>query len=552
MSYLVSLKIQRQKFINDSLIEKRGTPSVAELLSTAQFKPKIERYNGRGASENDGYWILLQDWSDCSVKCGGGYSLQQWLCVPPKKGGKTCIGEALRKRECNNNPCPIVDKTNVLKLASPDTKTVVLKPIFKALPYSKRPQQFVKCVIKENDVLYKTKEYDPERKNAVKVPGRIVMNPKTISVYKDDGFNNILFSFPLDSTTFSKSQSDYCCFYLTNANRQFEMCGFNQNCGTQDNPIWVAKWGFDFDLFKAKCFDENVKSDRNLEGKKNPDQQIPIQGLMNPQQDLVDARTGIITKKIEDENKKKLDDKVASSQKIALTALRRELNLEDMIKKEEIQKGKEETAMLYQEMEQEKKKKDLLDDALKARKAKYGQTREVKNTEKLVENIKSEAKIDIKFKRSALKKKIMDIRNKFRRKHRQIKQEIQMIRSEIANDIVSANKEGNMNLCKENRSDVEKIKSYCNNNITTDYAKNQECKDPGNFCYICCATEFGDMHISKRDECESMCDDLERLDLKDGDWVFNESGESGSSNSNAPNASNANADSSSTTTSSNK
>ncbi len=520
MSYIVSLKIKRQKEIDDvGLEEKRHTLSVAELMHIKPFTPKIERYHGRGASQDDGYWILLQDWSECSLKCGGGYKTQQWMCVPPKKHGKPCIGDAIRKKPCNLKPCPNVLERG-LNLRQ-DKTHVTLKPIYRAMPYSKRPQQYIKCMIKENDVLYVTKEYDPGKKNGIKVPGRIVMNTKTISVYKDDGYVNLLFSFNLQDAVFSKSDTDYCCFRLTATNRQYTLCGFNNNCGNTENPIWVARWGYDFEYFQKKCYEELHETPKKLSRKKNNGQGggngIPLSG---PQKEIVDGRRAIIQKKIQDDTQRKMDGKVGATQKIALTALRREINLEDLIKNEEIQKGRDETAQLFGQMKQEKKKKDLLEQALSSRESNYGKARIAKETQKKINDIKNDAKVDIKFKRGVLKKKIQEIRNKFRRKHRQIKQQIQMIRAEIAGEIMNANRRGNMEVCKDDRNNVVKIKEYCDKHYSDDYRKNMHCKDPQNFCYSCCETEFGNMFIAQREDCQTMCDELDKEDLNHGDWIW--------------------------------
>ena len=521
MSYLITLKIRRQKDIDDDgLDEKLHYTSIAELMKIESFRPRIEKYRGRGASDDDGYWILLQDWSVCSLKCGGGEMVQQWMCVPPKNQGKPCIGRAIRSKPCNIGPCPDTLSKSGISIKN-DKSHVTLKPIFKAMPYSKRPQQFVKCHIKENDVLYLTKEYDPEHKRDDKIPGRVVMNTQTISVYKDDGYSNLLFSFNLQNTTFSKHSKEHCCFTLTSLNRQFTLCGFNNNCGTPENPIWVAKWGFDFEYFQQKCYRELHEVKALLRpGKQSTgpgDQGIP---LSQQQKDIVEGRRAIIEKKIHDNTEQKMDDKVDATQKVALVALRREINLEDLIKNEEIQKGKGETQLLIEQMKQEKKKKQLLEQALTTRESNYGNLRTAKDTQKKIDNIKAEAKVDITFKRGVLKKKIEEIRNKFRRKHRQIKQQIQMIRAEMAKEIMVSNKRGNSDLCREGRNDTGKIKEYCDKSYSTDYVKNLGCKDPQNFCYSCCDAEFGNMFISERDDCQTMCDDLDKEELNKGDWVW--------------------------------
>ena len=106
---------------------------------------------------NDGKWIILQDWSQCTLKCGGGMEYQQLMCVPPKKGGNPCEGPAVRTRPCNSHPCPTSENPNVSPFVTPDDhikkEENVLRPILKMMPISKRPQRYDKCYMKEADVM---------------------------------------------------------------------------------------------------------------------------------------------------------------------------------------------------------------------------------------------------------------------------------------------------------------------------------------------------------------------------------------------------------------
>jgi len=82
-----------------------------------QQTAKFERYSGPDAKpEIDGYLMLIQDWSVCSKKCGGGVSKQQWRCIPPKVGGRPCSGELIRAKKCNDKPCPGVSVKEKLLL----------------------------------------------------------------------------------------------------------------------------------------------------------------------------------------------------------------------------------------------------------------------------------------------------------------------------------------------------------------------------------------------------------------------------------------------------
>jgi len=520
MGFLIAIKLRRQDFLKDDLmLVSKPILSADQIMVGKHMGPVIVKYKGKDASPDDGYWILLQDWSDCSLKCGGGTQLQQWMCVPAKNKGMPCLGEPIRKRKCNNQPCPSVKKDG--PLIAPMKNVVTLTPIYKAMPYSQRPQQYIKCVIKENDVLYQTTEFDPEKKEKTKIPGRIVMNTKTISVFRDESYKTALFNFNLGDTNASISKSDFCCFYLTNANRQFEVCGFNNNCGTPTNPIWVNTWIRDLQYFKTKCFEELNELTLKLPAPpKTTKPGVPQPGIGIPLgEGIVESRKQVIEKVIEEEETNELEKKIGETQKVALTALRREINLEDLIKNEEIQKGRDSNAELFRQVEQEKKKKNLLTKALQFRESTYAKIRDAKATKLQIDNIKKDAKVDIKFKRAVLKKKIEEIRNKFKRKNRLLQQQVQLIRSEMAEEIMNANKKGNAENCNI-RNDIAKIASYCDKWVADDYTKNRNCKDPANFCYACCETEFGNMYISQRDECQTMCDELDQKDLSDGDWIW--------------------------------
>jgi len=536
MKYLIAIKLKRQEQINDVLEEVKPDPtSAAELMNNQQRGPVIVRYKGADATADDGYWVLLQDWSDCSLKCGGGTQTQQWMCVPPKNKGKPCLGNETRIKKCNEKPCPNVGFEHSLIKKAPHS--VTLAPIYKALPFSNRPQQYIKCLIKENDVLYKTKEYDPEKKTDVKVPGRIVMNTQTISVFPDDTYSHALFNFNLPDTVIALSKTDHCCFYLINANRQFELCGFNNNCGSPTNPIWVNSWMYDFGYFRTKCFQDlkdnslNLPNVQKVNAVKGKSQGIspgmpgaPMPMFTQAQNDIVNGRKQIIEKEIEQNAGNELEKKIGETHKVALTALRREINLEDLIKNEELQKGKEENQQLIQQVAQEKKKKNLLENALHLREGNFAKLRVAKETKMQIDNIKQEAKLDISFKRAVLKKKIEAIRNKFKRKNRLLQQQVQLIRSEMAEEIMNANKQGKPDKCKSDRHDLLKIAEYCDSNFSDDYLKNQTCKEPSNFCYSCCENEFGNMFIAQRDDCQTMCDNLDKADLGDGDWVWSVDG----------------------------
>ena len=88
----------------------------------------------------DGYWIMLQDWTQCSLKCGGGISTLHRMCVPPKTGGKACDGNPIMTRPCNSQPCPKVKEIAENGINKRDNNT--MKPLVKVMPFSTRPQRY--------------------------------------------------------------------------------------------------------------------------------------------------------------------------------------------------------------------------------------------------------------------------------------------------------------------------------------------------------------------------------------------------------------------------
>ena len=84
------------------------------------------------STKRDGKWVILQDWSTCTLACGGGTQTLHRLCVPPKLGGLPCEGEEVLVRNCNTQQCP--DYQSVSETVSP-TRIQIMK-------ISERPQRY--------------------------------------------------------------------------------------------------------------------------------------------------------------------------------------------------------------------------------------------------------------------------------------------------------------------------------------------------------------------------------------------------------------------------
>lgn len=85
----------------------------------------------------------MQDWSQCTVACGGGKQFLQRVCIPPQPGGKDCEGLAILERECNNVPCPTFTK-NTSEITNTN------KPIVKFQRLSNRTLRYEVIWLKYN------------------------------------------------------------------------------------------------------------------------------------------------------------------------------------------------------------------------------------------------------------------------------------------------------------------------------------------------------------------------------------------------------------------
>ena len=431
------------------------------------------------------------------------------MCVPAKKGGRPCKGKAIRSKPCNSKKCPTVGHVGIL--GNTEGKTV-LKPEYKVIPFTSRPQRYIKCQIKESDVLYKT--YDSNGKDT-KMPSRIVMNNRTITLFEDENYHKQVFTFNLPQVSFFQSVKDHCCFILRSLNKEYEICGFNTNCGNKENPVFFKSWQNDFFLWQTKCFVSLDDKAWDEKSKRDWDDKLQAANL-----DLLDEKAKLIKAKLNAFQDNKIERKIKSTQNNVMSALQKEARMEKLLANEEKEKYQTETRNLLETIKKEKVKKSCLVKALKSREKEDERKRKAKEAANQVNKLKEDAKKQVVQTRQRLRKKLDQIRKKARRRNRLLQQQLQKIRGSMAQELLNANKYGDLLICKNNRGDKQKMQKYCDNNFMDNYAKNQDCKNPDDFCYVCCENEYGNMFINQRDKCYDMCDALAKADLNNGEWFW--------------------------------
>lgn len=255
MKKIQLLRIEKQRENGIVMVPKISKPPSQETLADIQKIKEEKQINTEKRKEYtgnfavDGYWEVLQDWTSCNLKCGGGNSTLQRMCIPPIGNGKPCDGESILIRKCNIQPCPnpII---NQYKANSTTINTTELKPVIKVLPFSDRPQRYEKCIVKESDLIMIGENDGVE----IQIPIRGVMNNYTFSAYSGFKFSDLRRSFQLAKAKIFNSFEHKNCFTLQDSDKNHAtFCDF----GLQSTENFYQEWAYDFNLFKYQCREKN-------------------------------------------------------------------------------------------------------------------------------------------------------------------------------------------------------------------------------------------------------------------------------------------------------
>jgi hypothetical protein len=451
----------------------------------------------------DGRWVVLQDWTQCSLACGGGIQTLQLMCHPPQNGGKACMGSSIRKRACNPQPCPDMKHS--------EAPIKFEKPIVKMMPLTQRPTRYDKCHLKETDIfavikpqginLVEQLSLDPNylmSDQCGKIPARVVMTNKSIAVYKDQSLDSITFTGDLNSVSLIRINKSETCFLLQgkNTNQQIIICSM------ESKSSFVEEWDYDFSLFKHQCQEKRpiVKLANDNEAKRKFREGVQVLKTMVIEEKAHKAQED--SKKDEELQIKK---QVDNTQSMTFLAMQKENKLEALLQKEEELREKEDEGNLDTQLQQEEKKKTILMKSIKEKELEEQFNISRENAKLAINKIKDEAKNQIIKKRDEIKKKINLMRLRSDRKKAAIKSRIMSMRTDTAQQLSLYSKKGNMDKCfvpnPSKEDDIHNIEVYCAANFPTEMSQFMECKIPESFCYSCCEREFGPMQLILREKC---------------------------------------------------
>jgi len=206
-----------------------------------------------------------------------------------------------------------------------------------------------------------------------------------------------------------------------------------------------------------------------------------------------------------------------------MQAIQKEIDLEERIKKEEEEKYKIEHDEMQEEIDEEKRKEECLLKAIRERELEDQYNVKLINAKKDIEKIKEGVKQSILVRRNYLKTFIGKMKKRAERMRNKQRQQLQTVRYQIASDMNNLYHSGDMEKCRVAIQSQLNRDTYCGIHFTEDIVKFTECKtEEEDFCYLCCETEFGDLHVDRRHECyDKLCTRRKHED-KDKNFVLGE------------------------------
>lgn len=481
-------------------IQKDNGIVYSSVKNTIDSNISDEEYNDPNRNDNDGYWIVYQDWTQCSVKCGGGKQFKQLMCVPPKGNGKPCEGEPIRTRPCNTQPCPKPKNFNELYQKKENVNSLIMKndTIVKVAPISNKPQRYDKCVIMERDALMVKEE------EKTKIPVRVVMNTKSIIAYTNSDYKLPIKTLSLENTKAYRIKNSNMCVLLQDNHAKMEICQLD--C-TGSESGFVDEWERELIIFRDACNSKRETVDADISELNSKISELKSQFEYANQQKVKEKATN--------DEITKMSSRLEETQHVAQLAISKMKRLEKLMEKEEEEKEKKDLEALQSQIEEEKKKSNCITTSLKekelAEKVQIGQ----QQINLKVEAMREKTKQKINELMEEAKEKIRMKRILYNRKVRNLKTQIQKIREETTSKLNKTSKKGDINRCfigsKQNYAAIE---VYCAALTDKDPQTYSDCKNIESFCYVCCENEFDESFSELREMCYAeRCDRTSKYNL---------------------------------------
>ena len=439
--------------------------------------------------QTDGVWVVLQDWTECSLQCGTGKSYLQRICVPPKNGGKPCEGQSVLEVDCNTKPC--------LREVSEEVKQInteiIAEPIYKQVQFLERPQRYEKCIIKESDLLMNVENTANPFSNSTMIPVRVVMNNRTITAYKSADSESRITTLDIQNTKFYKSEQSKCFVLKETASKYLELCPFGKPASVE--------WNYDFNLFKNQC-QQGARpiSEIDLQLEKDLDYKIT-----QAKKAVIKEEEIRLTANRKKEEVEVVEEKASEATLNSGIVLAKEIDLEEKIKLEEEDKLEKEKEIIREQINKEEEKGRMLLQAINKKKEENQYNQNVKTELDEIDSTVKKTNEEVIYKRMKLKYQIKKIRDKARLEKEMLNNQLLEVKTKINDSLAESIKKGNIEECRKGLSNSSDKEIYCLANFNDEKSKEllAQCRSE-EFCGICCSNEFpNDDQICLKELCVS-------------------------------------------------
>lgn len=231
-----------------------------------------------------------------------------------------------------------------------------------------------------------------------------------------------------------------------------------------------------------------------------------------------------IRERTEQDEKENLDVIIKNTNKVALQAIQKEINLETLIQKEEEERIEREKREILIKIEEEQKKKQCVLRAIKQRELENQYNINARKAKETIESIKKETAQQVLIKRSKLQEKIKKIRDNAEREKNKLKQQLQTVRYSIAEEIGSHYKKGDMKKCIMAMENDKRRNDYCVASFSDDFNDLSYCRKTTEFCTFCCDNEISEMYLPERQDCYAKVCVILPVPAEEntGKWVWHE------------------------------
>lgn len=495
VNFLSKLKELRINYDKDHGLYDTSSSTESEETAAGVFKSQ----SNANSSPFDGYWVTIQDWTECNLQCGGGESYLQRVCVPPVNGGKACEGEPLLVKKCNTQPCP---EDCFLK---EDDMSKLKKPLVKVETFMNRPQRYERCKIQESDLLYFTDIEDMSLQNIqAHAPQmvRVVMNNRTISIFSSDDYTSNIASYIIKKTKLKHAAINPYCFTIYDVEfpkKNAGLCAFDFK-----DADAIKKWQEHFEEFKTTCWTklEAVSTDTKTD-------KDEVKKKVNLLKEDISLKTQAKLNEFLNEKKEnELELKLKTARTMGFDIIKKEIALEEKIRREEAEREKEEIQNMREECEKAEKKSKIIQEAVKEKESESTHLMKDVLLREEMKQITQNTVDAVSETRKEFIKSMNHMKMKNKIEKFLLKQKLLDIKLKAASSMKDKYKKGDITKCEAIKGDSKKRVSFCKITYHEDPNEYLSCVGE-NFCIACCNVQFGAALVDEREKCyQKVCNYL--------------------------------------------